>query len=98
MKLLYSRDDYCLLKVKLVAALTETPLELQSTTQDELAAKDGAAKSLLLEVDGQCVGQHLAVLRYLAETSKLAAQLLLEDVERAQVNQWLEFSWEELGE
>ncbi len=97
MKLFYSRSDYCLLKVKLVAALTGTTIVVEEKTQEELVALDGAAKTLLLEVDGQYISQHLAILRFLAESSAKANELLLEDVERAQVNQWLEFSWEELG-
>jgi glutathione S-transferase len=97
MKLFYSTSDYCLLKVKLVAGLTGTVIDVESKTQEELVALDAAAKGLLLEVDGQYISQHLAILRYLAESSPKANQLLLEDVERAQINQWLEFSWEELG-
>lgn len=97
MKLFYSRSDYCLLKVKLVAALTGTTVDVEEKSHDELVALDASAKTLLLEVDGQYISQHLTILRYLAEHSSKAKELLLEDVERAQIDQWLEFSWEELG-
>lgn len=94
MKLFVTSEDYCLVKVKVALALggKECAIETGLASAD-LAALDPAAKSMLLETPMGYVSQHIAILRYVAD-----AQLLgVTDLDRAMVDQWLEFSWQELG-
>lgn len=94
MKLFVSSEDYCLVKIKLALSLggKECAIEAGVAVTD-LTAMDPSAKSMLLETPMGCVSQHIAILRYVAD-----AQLLgITDLDRAMVDQWLEFSWQELG-
>jgi glutathione S-transferase len=94
MKLYSAVDDYCLQKVKLVLALTGKECEIQTgCSVEDLTKLDAAAKSMVLDTGAGCIGLHVAILRYLADAKLLGSS----DIDRAMVDQWLEFSWEELG-
>lgn len=94
MKLYSSVDDYCLQKIKIALSLTgkECSIETGCAVED-LVKLDASAKSMVLETPGGVIAQHVAILRYLSDAKMLGAG----DLERAMVDQWLEFSWEELG-
>lgn len=94
MKLLSVADDYCLLKIKIVLALTGKVCQIETPcAQEDLLKLDAAAKSMVLETPAGCVAQHVAIMRYLSDDKLLGSG----DIDRAMVDQWLEFSWEELG-
>ena len=71
----------------------------EGVSAEELTKLDAAAKSIVLVAStGETITAQNAMLRYIAE---LYPQFNLlakaDDVAQAQVNQWLEFYWEELG-
>lgn len=94
MKLFVSSEDYCLVKIKLALALGGKECSIETgVAAADLANLDASAKSMLLETPMGYVSQHVAILRYVAD----AALLGVTDLDRAMVDQWLEFSWQELG-
>ena len=93
MKLITSVDDYCLLKVKIASSLSGKECLIVSVTPEELVQLDASAKSMLMETPMGNISQHIAILRYIADSQLLGVN----DLDRAMVDQWLEFSWEELG-
>lgn len=94
MKLFVSSEDYCLVKVKLALALGGKECAIETgVAASDLANLDTTAKSMLLETPMGYVSQHVAILRYVADAALLGAT----DLDRAMVDQWLEFSWQELG-
>lgn len=94
MKLYSVSDDYCLLKVKIALAVTgkECAIETGCASED-LVKLDSAAKSMVLETPGGCISHHVSILRYISDAKLLGSG----DLNRAMVDQWLEFSWDELG-
>lgn len=95
MKLHSVLDDYCLLKIKIMLSLTGKDCAIETgCTIEDLTKIDASAKSVVLETTGGAITQHVAVLRYLSDAKLLGTS----DLDRAMVDQWLEFSWEELGE
>jgi hypothetical protein len=95
LKLVVSSEDYTTLKVQLVASAVGAPLTIQ--TSANLTQLDASAKNIVLVTSGGTLTQHIAILRYLAGLNSSANLLGVEDIDRAQVDQWLEFSWQELG-
>lgn len=90
--------DHCLLKISLLISLTATKNVVVKTglNQSDLESMANGAKSILLETPAGFVTQHVAILRYLANSSSVI--LSSEDeIETAQIDQWLEFSWQDLG-
>jgi glutathione S-transferase len=98
MNLLVSFDDYCVDKIQLTASIAKLNLNVKKgLTAEELVKLEPNAKSILLEVNSNYISQHNAILRFIAESS-LSTQLLGSvPLDRAQIDQWLEFSWQELG-
>lgn len=88
-------EDYCLLKFKLVAAFNQIELPVSIVTAEELRDLDSSAKAFALKIDNSFLSQHLAILRYIAQAGTLLSSP--DDLERAQIDQWLEFSVQELG-
>jgi glutathione S-transferase len=58
---------------------------------------DIAAKSILLKTSSGLITQHVPILRYIAEIAPNARLMGANTFDSALVNQWLEFSWCELG-
>jgi glutathione S-transferase len=96
LELYSSVSDSCLLKVKLLAALVNLDLQINHVSDAELAVLDNSAKGLVLKTPGGYLSQHIPILKYIAGTSA-SALLGGEEIDRAQVNQWLEFAWQDLG-
>lgn len=97
-EILTSVEDFTLVKLQLLTALIGATLRVEKKTEADLLALDPSAKGLLLRANNSYLSQHIAILRYIAETFNNASLLGGEDeMSRAQINQWLEFSWEELG-
>lgn len=95
LSLFASADDYCLLKFKLVAAAYNLELNIVTgKTEDELSSLDSSAKGYLLQIGNTYLSQQLAILRYLSQAGSVSSA---DDLERAQIDQWLEFSVQELG-
>ena len=99
MEVLTCVDDYCVLKLVLTSALADVPIAINKTmTHDALKALHPAAKSVLMKTAGDYLTQHVPMMRMVASASKKHAQLAGEDeVNKSQVDQWLEYSWQELG-
>lgn len=94
MKLYVATEDYCLLKIKLALMLTGKQCDIETgVSVEDLVKLDSAAKSILLETPLGYVTQHVAILRYIVGEELVGAC----DLDRAMVDQWLEFSWQELG-
>lgn len=90
-------DDYCVQKVLVAAAAASFALELKNLpSQEELIKLDPSAKSLLLQTSAGFLTQQNAILRYIAESNKAAKLMGSDEMEIAQIDQWLEFSWQEL--
>ena len=99
MNLLVAEDDYCVQKITLVAALAGLELTVKKgMSAKSIADLDGKAKSVLLSTPAGNIGQHTAILKYLGEVSPAFPLNGVSEMERAQVNQWVGFSWSELGE
>lgn len=98
MNLLVAEDDYCVQKIVLVAALAGLELTVKKgVSAKTLSELDGKAKSVLLSTSAGNLGQHTAILKYLGEVSPAVPLNGVSEIERAQVNQWVNFSWLELG-
>lgn len=96
-EILTSVEDFTLVKLQLLTALIGATLRVEKKSEADLLALDPSAKGLLLRANNSYLSQHIAILRYIAETFNNASLLGGEDeMSRAQINQWLEFSWEEL--
>lgn len=94
MKLFVATEDYCLLKIRLALALTgkECLIETGMAVED-LVKLDAQAKAMLLETPLGFINQHIAILRYIVGQELVGAS----ELDHAMVDQWLEFSWQELG-
>ena len=93
-----AHDDYCVLKVKLTAQRAGTPLAIQTVTASALAALHADAKSMVLTPpSGPPLTQHLTILRYLAEAAPSASLAGANSMETAHVDQWLHFTWQDIG-
>jgi len=99
MNLLVAEDDYCVQKIVLVASLAGLELTVKKgVTAKTITDLDGKAKSVVLTTPAGNLGQHTAILKYLGEVSPVFPLNGVSEIERAQVNQWVGFSWSELGE
>lgn len=98
MELLVAVDDYCVTKVSLTAAVAGININVvKGLSHSDLAKFDIAAKSLLLKTSSGLITQHLPMLRYIAENAPNVRLMGANTFDSALVNQWLEFSWCELG-
>ncbi len=96
--ILYSTcEDYCKLKISLLLALTNVDIDVKSKVDiAEMQAMDSNAKSVLLKCASGYIFQHLAILRFIAQSDSISL-LGADEIELAQINQWLEFFWQDLG-
>lgn len=99
MELLVAVDDYCVTKLTVAASVAGLELLVtKGVTHDELTKLDSGAKSLLLKTSsGGVITQHVAMLRHIAENVPAAQLMGTSTFDAAQVDQWLEFSWNDLG-
>lgn len=98
MELLVAVDDYCVTKVSLTAAVAGVNINVvKGLCHSDLTKFDIAAKSILLKTSSGIITQHVPILRYIAEIAPNARLMGANTFDSALVNQWLEFSWCELG-
>lgn len=96
--LYFHSEDYCTLKIQLLVALLGLEVAVEKgTSVEQLKKLDFSAKSVLLQTPGGNLTQHLSILRYLAQSKENSGLFGLAPLDRAQIDQWLEFSWHELG-
>ena len=97
MELFCSVSDYCVSKVVAAAAYAKVSLTVHtSTTEAALLAMHPQAKSIVLKTSSGYLTQQNAILRYLAENSASSGLTGATAFESAQVDQWLDFFWNEL--
>jgi hypothetical protein len=98
LELLVAVDDYCVTKVSLTAAVAGVNINVvKGLSHSDLMKFDIAAKSILLKTSSGLITQHVPILRYIAEIAPNARLMGANTFDSALVNQWLEFSWCELG-
>jgi hypothetical protein len=98
MELLVAVDDYCVTKIILAASIAGLKLDIKrGVSHDELLALDSAAKSVLLKATTGNITQHLPMLRYIAKNVPAAELMGASAFDSSQVDQWLDFSWSEIG-
>lgn len=99
MEVLACVDDYCVLKLVLTSTLADVPVVINKTmTHEALKTLHPAAKSILMKTSDDYLTQHVPMMRIIAAQSKKHAQLTGDnETNKAQVDQWLEYSWQELG-
>lgn len=93
-------SDYCISKVLILAALTDTKLEIEYNTNEAVLLDLQPAnvpKSMALQVnDDGFITQHLSIMRYLSERSPALQLSGKTEIDLAQIDQWLNLSWQEL--
>jgi len=83
-----------LLKIRLALALTGKECVIETgVSVEDLKKLDADAKAMLLESSLGYITQHIAILRSIVGSEMVGST----DVDRAMIDQWLEFSWQELG-
>ena len=94
-----AQEDTTFLKIQLVLALLNKTVAVERVeSQADLEKLDVSAKAVALKTPGGFISRGVAILRYLAETSNKSSLLGGdEEIDRAQVDQWLDFSWQDLG-
>lgn len=102
MKVLALAEDYCVLKIRLALSLLDLTadviIETNNYNHEDLLKLDTTAKSILLVTEsGEYISQHVSILRYIAQSTEDKSLLGVAEIDRAMVDQWLEFSWQELG-
>lgn len=99
MDLLVAVDgDYCVTKIQITASIANIKLNIiKNKTHEELSILDPCAKSIVLQTKEGIITQHNAILRYIAEISPAVQLMGITSFDSSQVDQWLDFSWCELG-
>ena len=98
LKIYSTIDDYCLLKVRIALSLACCDASVETgVTSEYLRSIDASAKTIALEAPGGNIAQHVPILCYIAHTDSKSQLLGSSEIDMAQVDQWLEFSWSELG-
>lgn len=98
MELLVAVDDYCVTKVTVAASVAGVKINVvKGLSHDDLKKLDIAAKSILLLTSSGIIAQHVSMLRYIAEIAPSVQLMGATAFDSALVDQWLEFSWCELG-
>jgi hypothetical protein len=99
MELLVAVDDYCVTKIIAAASAAGVPLPVRKGySHSQLTDIDNAAKSILLKTKQGNITQHVAMLRYIAELAPASGLAGISSFDTAIVDQWLDFSWNELGD
>jgi hypothetical protein len=99
MELLIAEDSYLVTKVTLAAAYAGVELKVtRGVTLQALQQVDSSAKGMVLKTaSGTAITQHVAMLRHIAETVPAKQLAGASSFDASQVDQWLDFSWNELG-
>lgn len=98
MDLLVAVDDYCLTKVIVTASVAGVKVNVtKGISHEELALLDAASKSMVLKTSSGIITQHVAMLRFIAEMVPAVQLTGVTAFDAALVDQWLDFSWCELG-
>ena len=99
MELYVAVDDYCVSKLVIAASVAGLELPVKKgMTHADLLQIDGGAKSIVLKTSaGTTITQHVAMLRHIAECAPIAQLTGAAAFDSSQVDQWLDFSWGELG-
>ena len=95
-----SQDDYCVAKAAMTSSYSKIPLVIKKgQTHESLLAMHTDAKSMVLQTqDGSVITQHLSILRYLADLAPTSNLFGTSAFDVSQVEQWLQFTWQQLGE
>lgn len=97
MELFCSVSDYCVSKVVAAAAYSKVPLTVNTgTSEKDLLAMHPQAKSMVLKTSTGSLTQQNTILRYMAENSTVSGLTGSTPFQSAQVDQWLDFFWNEL--
>jgi asparaginyl-tRNA synthetase len=97
MELYCSVTDYCVTKVLAAASYAGVSVTVHSgSTEAALLALHPQAKSMVLKTSSGYLTQQNTILRHLAENSATAGLVGSTPFESAQVDQWLDFFWNEL--
>lgn len=98
MDLLISTDiDYVIQKILIAASLTGTKLNVKKVNESELVKLEPKAKTVVLAANNGSITQHTAIIRYIGDISPLTPLNGLNGFENAQVDQWIDLCWNELG-
>ena len=98
MDLLVAVDDYCVTKVAVAASVAGVKINVvKGISHEELALLDVTSKSMVLRTSSGIITQHVAMLRYIAEMVPALQLVGVTAFDTALVDQWLDFSWCELG-
>ena len=91
-------DDYCVLKLTLTSSFAEVPVHVRKDV-DHVTLKSihPRAKSLLLKNGSEYVTQHIPMMRLITADGVNKQLLGVNEIDTAQVDEWLEYSWQELG-
>jgi len=91
-------DDYLVQKVTATAKIAKIPMVVKKTTAGSLTAILPEAKSMVMTpASGPPITQHLSILRFLAEATPAAGLVGANSFDGAQVDQWLHFTWHDIG-
>ena len=97
MELYCSVSDYCVTKIIVTASYAKISLNVTTgLTEDALLEMHPQARSIVLKTACGLLTQQNAILRYLAENSVDCGLVGATPFESAQVDQWLDFFWNEL--
>lgn len=95
-KIYYSVPEHCLDKVRAVLAVLKKEVTFEKISTEELSAKDSEAKGILLENPSGNLTNSVAIARYFALAEEKQTLLSKGDIESAQIDQWIEYSSDEL--
>ena len=95
--LVSSEIDYIVQKILIAASVTGTKINVKKVKEAELTKLEPKAKSVALSIKGGYVTQHTAILRYIGDISPLVPLNGLNVFENAQIDQWVDLCWNELG-
>jgi len=94
MKLLTRDEDYLSTKCSLTAKLAGIKLAVEKA---QAGAVEATGMALVIAEGKAPISQHLAILRCLADAAPAAKLLGSTALDGAQVDQWLAFTWQNIG-
>ena len=98
MDLLISTEiDYVIQKILIAASVTGTKLNTKKVSESDLVKLEPKAKTAVLVAKNGAITQHTAIIRYIGDMSPLVPLNGLNGFENAQVDQWIDLCWNELG-
>jgi glutathione S-transferase len=97
MELVVEIDDYRVAEVLIAASVAGIKITVtKGVSHDDLVKLDAKATTLALKTTAGIITRHVAMLRYIAEMVPAAQLLGMTEFHTSQVDQWLEFSVNEL--